>query len=198
MLPVVPAPKRRATYADLMEVPDTKVAEIIDGELIVSPRPASPHAHAASALGFDLGGAFHGPPGSPPAPGGWWMLLEPELHFGDDVLVPDWAGWRRERLPVLENVPFFTLAPDWVCEIVSPSTGRLDRSRKMRHYGANGVGHLWLVDPLQQTLEVYRLESGRWVVVDTLAGEATVRVEPFEAIELLLDRWWPPATPDSG
>ena len=175
-----------------MQVPDTKVAEIIDGELIVSPRPASPHARAASVLGGELMGAFDGPPGVPPLPGGWWILLEPELHVADDVLVPDWAGWRRERLPVLENVPFFTLAPDWACEIVSPSTGRIDRSRKMRHYARDGVAHLWLVDPLLQTLEVYRLEAGRWVVVATYAGDEVVRAEPYEAVELSLGRWWLP------
>jgi Uma2 family endonuclease len=106
--------------------------------------------------------------------------------------VPDLAGWRRERLPVLENVPFFTLAPDWACEIVSPSTGRIDRSRKMRHYARDGVAHLWLVDPLLQTLEVYRLEAGRWVVVATYAGDEVVRAEPFEAVELSLGRWWLP------
>jgi Uma2 family endonuclease len=197
MVGAMSAPKRRATYEDLMQVPDTKVAEIIDGELIVTPRPGSPHAHAASTLGFELGGAFHGPPGSASGPGGWWLLLEPELHFGDDVLVPDWAGWRRERLPVLENVPFFTLAPDWVCEVVSPSTGHIDRIGKMRHYAADGVSHLWLVDPLQQTLEVYRLEAGRWLVVGTHGGDELVRAEPFDAIELHLARWWLPEPPVS-
>jgi Uma2 family endonuclease len=125
--------------------------------------------------------------------GGWWILPEPELHFADDVLVPDWAGWRRERLPVLQNVPFFTLAPDWVCEIVSPSTGRIDRSRKMRHYAADAVATLWLVDPLAQTLEVYRLEGGRWVVAATHGGDEVVRAEPFEVIEMRLARWWLPA-----
>ena len=194
MLPVVQGPKRRATYEDLMQVPDTKVAEIIDGELIVSPRPASPHAYAASVLGGDLTGPFNAPPGVPPRPGGWWILLEPELHVGDDVLVPDWAGWRRDRLPVLENVPFFTLAPDWICEIVSPSTGRIDRSRKMRHYARDGVAHLWLVDPLLQTLEVYRLDGERWVVAATHAGDEVVRAEPFEAVQMSLGRWWLPAT----
>ena len=192
MLPIVSSPKRRATYEDLMQVPDTKVAEIIDGELIVSPRPASPHAHVATVLGSDVTGPFHGPPGTPAAPGGWWILLEPELHLGDDVLVPDWAGWRRERLPVFPKVAFFTIAPDWVCEIISPSTGRIDRSAKMRLYAAAGIGHLWMVDPLLQTLEVYVLEAGRWVVVATHAGEAVVRVEPFDAVELPLTRWWVP------
>jgi Uma2 family endonuclease len=191
MLHAVQGPKRRATYEDLMQVPDTKVAEIIDGELIVSPRPASPHAHAATGIAADTL-QFHGPPGSVPGPGGWWLLPEPELHFGDDVLVPDWAGWRRERLPVLENVPFFTLAPDWVCEIVSPSTGRVDRSRKMPRYAADGVAHLWLVDPSARTLEIYRLEAGRWIVAAAHGGDDVVRAEPFDAIEIRLARWWLP------
>jgi len=175
-----------------MEVPDTKVAELIDGELIVSPRPASPHAHATTVLGIDVGGPFHGPPGGHAAPGGWWILLEPELHLGEDVLVPDWAGWRRERMPVFPAVAFFTLAPDWVCEVVSPSTGRIDRTLKMRRYADGGVGHLWLVDPLLQTLEVYRLEAGRWVVAATHAGDAVARAEPFDVIDLRLGRWWAP------
>ena len=191
----VGTPKRRATYADLMEVPDTKVAEIIDGELIVSPRPASPHAYAASVIGGDIQGPFHRDPGAPPMPGGWWLLLEPEIHFAADVLVPDWAGWQRERMPFFPRVPFFTQAPDWVCEVVSPSTGRIDRSRKMRVYAREGVGHLWLVDPLTQTLEVYRLEARRWTVAAVYGGDDVVRAEPFAAIELALARWWVPEPP---
>jgi len=183
--------KRRATYEDLMEVPDIKVAELIDGELIVSPRPASPHALAATVLGSDLTGSFHGPPGSS-APGGWWILLEPELHFGQDVLVPDWAGWRREHMPVFPKVAFFTLAPDWVCEVISPSTARVDRALKMQRYAAAGVAYLWIVDPLVQTLETYRLEAGRWVVTATHAGDTAVRAEPFDAVELRVGRWWVP------
>jgi Uma2 family endonuclease len=185
-------PKRRATYEDLMQVPDTKVAEIIDGELVVSPRPASPHAHAATLLGIDVGGPFHRHPDDPAGPGGWWIVLEPELHWGDDVLVPDWAGWRRERMPSFPIVPFFTQTPDWICEVVSPSSGRIDRSRKMRIYAREGVAHLWLVDPLARTLEIYRLEAGRWVVARTSGGDDVVRAEPFDAIELRLERWWPP------
>ena len=187
-------PKRRATYADLMEVPDTKVAEIIDGELVVSPRPASPHAFAATVIGADIVRPFHRDPGDPAGPGGWWILLEPELHFRDDVLVPDWSGWRRERLPVFPNTPAFTLAPDWICEVISPSTARIDRSLKMSIYAREGVSHLWFVEPLQQTVETYRLESGRWVVVGTHAGREIVRAEPFDAVELHLDRWWAPTS----
>jgi len=192
MLAFVPEPKRRATYEDLMQVPDTKVAEIIDGELVVSPRPASPHANAATVLGADLVGRFHRNAGDPAGPGGWWILIEPELHFAEDVVVPDWTAWRRERMPVLRNAPFFTIAPDWVCEVVSPSTGRIDRSRKMRIYAREGVEHLWFVDPIARTLEIYRLEAGRWVVVAVHGGDDVVRAEPFDAIEVRLDRWWLP------
>ena len=182
--------KRRASYADIFDVPEHMVAEIIDGDLVASPRPASPHALAASAIGSDLFGAFNRPPGDPDRPSGWWILYEPELHFGEDVLVPDLAGWRRERMPVLRDVPAFELAPDWVCEIVSPATGRLDRARKMPIYAREQVGHLWMVDPILRTLEVYRLEDSRWLVASTHGGADRVRAEPFDAIELQMSRWW--------
>src|SRR5437867_12251474 len=185
MVPSVTAPRRRATYADLLAVPEHLVAEIIDGELLTSPRPASPHALAASAIGSALFDRFNGPPGGANRPGGWWILFEPELHLGEDVLVPDHAGWRRERMPLLPDVAAFTLAPDWVCEVISPSTARIDRGRKMRIYAREGVSHLWFVEPLLETLETYRLEAGRWVVLDTHTADDTVRAEPFEAVELL-------------
>jgi Uma2 family endonuclease len=124
-------------------------------------------------------------------------LFEPELHLGADILVPDLAGWRRERMPVLRDVPYFELAPDWVCEVVSPSTGRIDRVRKMPIYARGQVGHIWLVDPLQRTLEVYHLEKSHWVVVGTHGDDELIRAEPFDAIELDMSRWWletePPA-----
>lgn len=110
--------------------------------------------------------------------------------MGPDVLVPDLAGWRRERMPRLPNAAYFTLTPDWVCEIVSPRSGGLDRVRKMRIYGREGVGHSWIVEPLQKTLEIYRLESSRWLVVSTHSDSEVVRAEPFDAIELQLSRWW--------
>jgi Uma2 family endonuclease len=184
------APVRRATYDDLVQVPDTKVAELIDGELFVSPRPALPHALATSVLGGTLIGAFHGGGSFAGAPGGWWLLDEPELHFGDDVLVPDVAGWRRARMPAVPRDAYVTLAPDWVCEVISPSTGALDRRRKMPVYAREGVGHFWIVDPNHRTLEVHRLEGGRWVVAATCAGDEVVRAEPFDAVELDLRRWW--------
>jgi Uma2 family endonuclease len=143
-------------------------------------------------IGAVIAARFDRGTGDPAGTGGWWILLEPELHLGEDVLVPDWAGWRRERMPVSPNAPAFTQAPDWICEVVSPSTGRIDRSRKMQIYARDGVSHLWLVDPLLETLETYRTESGRWLVVGTPAGEDTVRAEPFDAVELQLGRWWMP------
>jgi Uma2 family endonuclease len=186
---VVDPVRRRTTYEDLLKVPETLVAEIVDGELITSPRPASPHAQATSAIGQDLG-PFARQPGGPGGPGGWWILFEPELHLGADILVPDLAGWRRERLPVLRNVSYFEQAPDWVCEVVSPTTARLDRVRKMPIYAREQVGYLWLVYPTMHTLEVYRLEGQRWVVASSHGGAEAVRAEPFEAIELDMSRWW--------
>jgi len=133
---------------------------------------------------------FDGPPGSPSAPGGWWILYEPELHFGDDVLVPDLAGWRRTRMPALGNVAAFRQAPDWACEIISRRTARIDRGHKMRIYAREGVAHLWIVDPLARTIEVYRLEDGHWVVAATHGGDGPIRAEPFDAVELDTARWW--------
>lgn len=181
--------RRRATYEDLLQVPDILIAEIIDGELITSPRPASPHARATSVIRGDLD-PFDRRPGGPGSPGGWWILFEPELHLGADILVPDLAGWRRERMPVLANVPYFELAPDWICEVVSPTTGHIDRVCKMPIYAREQVRYVWLVDPLMRTLEVYRLEGLHWIVASTHGGEERMRAEPFEALELDLSRWW--------
>jgi Uma2 family endonuclease len=182
--------RRRALYEEIERLPENQVGEIVDGELFVSPRPASPQALAGSMIAADLIGSFHGPPGGAGAPAGWWILFEPQLHFAEDVLVPDIAGWRRERLPSIPDVAAFTLAPDWVCEVLSKSTARLDRARKMRVYAREGVGHLWLVDPHLRTLEVYRLEDGRWVVAGAHGGDDAARAEPFEVVAIEMRRWW--------
>jgi Uma2 family endonuclease len=181
--------QRRATYEDLLKVPDLLIAEILDGELITSPRPAFPHARASSSIGQDVS-PFDRRPGGPGGPGGWQILFEPELHLGADILVPDLAGWRRERMPVLVDEPYSTLAPDWVCEVVSRGTARIDRVRKMPIYARERVSHLWLIYPSLQTLEVYRLEGQHWVVVSSHAEAEGARAEPFEAIELDMSRWW--------
>ena len=180
--------KRRATYQDILDAPEHMVAEIVDGTLYTSPRPAKPHTNAASVLGEELGPPFRRGRGGP---GGWIILDEPELHLGPDVLVPDLAGWKRERMPVLTaDEPYFTISPDWVCEILSPSTARLDRTAKLPLYARAEVSHAWLIDPLLRTLEVFRLESGRWSIVSTFTDDARVRAEPFEAFELELGLLW--------
>ena len=176
---------RPATYEDLLAVPDHLVAEILDGELHTSPRPALPHAVATSRLGVDLGGPFDRGRGGP---GGWWILDKPELHLGSDVIVPDLAGWRRERLAEIPRAPYLTLAPDWVCETLSSSTESVDRGKKLRIYAREGVGHSWLINPANETIEVYRLEQGRWSLLNTYAGDVSARLEAFDAIEL--DLWW--------
>jgi len=180
--------KRPATYADLRKLPDHIVGELIDGELYASPRPASLHAHAATQLSTELVGPFGRGRGGP---GGWIFLVEPELHIVSQVLVPDLAGWRRERMPTLPDVVAFEMAPDWICEIVSPATGSLDRKRKVPYYARAGVAHLWLVDPAAQTLEVYRrLVSDSWQLLATHAETDRVRAEPFDAVEIELAALW--------
>jgi Uma2 family endonuclease len=180
--------RRRATYEDVLAAPPEKVAEVVDGELYLFPRPAKPHTAAASALNEELGPPFKRSRGGP---GGWILLFEPELHLVDDILVPDLAGWRRERMPVMTNeLPYFDLAPDWVCEVLSDSTRKLDRAKKVPIYARSGVKHVWLVDPIARTLEVLRLERERYMIMATWADEARVRAEPFDAIELDLAVLW--------
>jgi Uma2 family endonuclease len=179
--------KRGATYEDLLAVPEHLIAEILDGELVTQPRPASLHARAASSLGGELYGPFDRGRGGP---GGWVILDEPELHLHGNVLVPDLAGWRREHMPSVPDAAAFEIAPDWVCEVLSPGTAARDRSRKLPIYAAEKVAHIWLVDPIVQTLEVFRLDATGWRLVGTWEGAAVVRAEPFEAIELELAALW--------
>ena len=176
----------RATYADLLGVPENQIGELIDGELITQPRPPSLQARAASRLGVELG-PFDRLKGGP---GGWIILDEPELHLHGDALVPDLAGWGRERMPELPDVTAFELAPDWVCEVLSPSTQSHDRVKKMGVYARDGVGHVWLVDPSAQTLEVYRAAHGAWLRSQVAHGAEKVRAEPFSELELDLGALW--------
>jgi len=180
--------KRRATYEDVLAAPDHVVAEVVAGTLHAHPRPAAPHARASSRLGGQLDGPFDRGKGGP---GGWVILDEPELHLAEDIVVPDLAGWRRARMPRLPmDAAFFTLAPDWVCEVVSPRTQAFDRGDKMDVYAREGVAHAWLVDPLARLLEVWRLEHTKWMRVATWTGDALIRAEPFDAIELELGALW--------
>ena len=179
----------RASYRDVLDAPPNMVAEIVGGVLRTHPRPAPLHAFASSGLGASLGPPFGYGRGGP---GGWWIIDEPELHLGEDVLVPDLAGWRRERIPTLPETAWFTIAPDWACEVLSPSTRALDKGAKRAIYAREQVSWLWLVDPEVRTLEAFELRDGHWVLLDTVTGNAAVSLPPFEAIAFDLgDLWWP-------
>jgi Uma2 family endonuclease len=195
----LPAEKlqQRATFADYAAVPEHKDATLINGVLHVMPKPAPPHVLVASDLGADLSGPFRRGRGGP---GGWHILDEPELHFGPvddiDIVAPDIAGWRIERLPVLPRLAYFTLAPDWVCEVLSPSTEKIDRIDKMLVYAREGVKHVWLVHPLRQTVEAFALTPEKlWLSIGLHAGNVRVRIPPFDAVELDLGLLWPEMEP---
>lgn len=185
--------RKKATYADVLAAPEHVVAEVVDGELFLSPRPAPRHALAHSALGGVLMPPFHFGRGGP---GGWIILTEPELHLIDDIMVPDLAGWRIERMPRLPSEAYFSVVPDWICEVLSPSTKRLDRMKKFPRYGKHGVAHAWFVDPEERSLETYSLFRERWQLGDLAGDDERLRVAPFDAIELELGLLWEPTPPD--
>ncbi|MDX1656649.1 MAG: Uma2 family endonuclease [Candidatus Competibacteraceae bacterium] len=176
-------------YARLEALPDNLVGEIINGHLHTHPRPAGPHAVAHSVLNMDIGSAYQRGRGGP---GGWWIITEPEIHFVTDreVAVPDIAGWRRETMPHVPADHRFTVPPDWVCEVLSPSTAKIDRIEKMPLYGRYGVHFVWLVDPLARTLEVFELQGGRWTLAEAYRDDAQVCAVPFTDLDLRLSDLW--------
>ena len=177
-----------ATYADLEAVPPHLVAEIIFGSLVTHPRPAPRHATAQSALNGELTGPFQRGRGGP---GGWLFMIEPELHLGPHVVVPDIAGWRRERMPAMPDTAFVETPPDWVCELLSPATHNIDRGPKRRIYGTYGVAHMWLVDADDRRLEAYQLRDGQWVLLETFDGDDEVTAPPFDAVSFPIKALWP-------
>jgi Uma2 family endonuclease len=180
--------KKRVTYEDLFTIPENTTGEIIGGELIVSPRPSRKHVYAASTLGSEIGPAYHTGRGGP---GGWIILIEPEIGLGEDILVPDLAGWKRERLPASEEHNWISVSPDWICEIISPRTVRTDRVKKVRVYAQHKIPHLWLIDPIHKTLETYRFQSGSFMLAGVYEGNEKVRAEPFPEVEIDLSiLWW--------
>ena len=180
--------RRRAAYQDVLDAPAHRVAEIIDGTLYTHPRPGPIHTLAASHLGDELTSPFAKRRGGP---GGWWILDEPELHLGEDILVPDLAGWRRERMPELPDAAYFTLAPDWVCEVLSASTRRLDLHGKRPVYAREGVAHLWLIEATDRTLEAFELREGEWVLIAAATDDDPISIRPFDAITFSLGDLWP-------
>jgi Uma2 family endonuclease len=179
--------KERATYNDLYTIPENMIGEIIGGDLIVSPQPSPRHSNTAFTLSGILGPPYRFGQGGP---GGWIILAEVEVMLGEHLLVPDFSGWRKKRFPGLPEVNYLSVSPDWICEILSPSTMRTDRIRKMPIYAHFGVKHLWLIDPVAKTLEVYALESGRWLVLGLYGENDLVRAEPFQDIEIDLGNLW--------
>lgn len=184
---MAPSVQRPASYDDILALPENLVGEIIDGDLITNPRPAPRHLYASSRLGAELVRRFDLDRRQPDR---WWIFGEVELHLGPHVLVPDIAGWRRERLPRLPDTAWFELAPDWVCEVLSPSTARVDRVQKLPVYAAAGVAHVWLVDPVLRTLEAFENQQGRWLLLGAFKNDAAVAVAPFDAVPLDLGALW--------
>jgi Uma2 family endonuclease len=183
-----PASRRKAGYDDLFNIPANTTGQIIDGELIVSPRPSRGHALAQTALAGKLTPRYYF--GDEGGPGGWIILVEPEVMQGEDLLVPDVAGWRQERFPFFEETNWISVFPDWACEVLSPGTIRTDRIKKVTIYALHGLKHLWLIDPQAKTLEVLRLETGRWVILGVFAEDDKARAEPFQEIEIDLSHLW--------
>ncbi|MHC1741722.1 MAG: Uma2 family endonuclease [Syntrophobacteraceae bacterium] len=179
--------RKIATYEDLYGVPENMTGEIIDGELVATPRPSPKHSQFVSTLGEEIGPPYRRGRGGP---GGWIFLIEVEIKWESQLVVPDIAGWRKERFPPELETDWIEVVPDWVCEVFSPSTALRDRTVKKAIYGEHGVGHLWLADPIHMTIEVFRLESGRWVEAGVFGGDEKARMEPFQEIEIALDDLW--------
>ena len=180
--------KRQATYADIETAPEHLVAEIINGELFTHPRPSLRHGVTATSLVDELTGPFQKGRGGP---GGWVFAIEPEIKFSENILVPDIAAWRRERLPGIPTRNFIEIAPDWICEVLSGSTEKRDRSLKKDIYAAGNVQHLWLIDPRLQLLEVFQLRDALWTNLGTWNSDDEVRAAPFDAISFSLADLWP-------
>ena len=190
------ASHKPATYADLQAVPEHLVAEILFGHLVAHPRPATKHGYAATSLADELVSPFHKGRGGP---GGWAFVSEEELHLGPHITVPGIAGWRRERLPAgWDDGAFIDIAPDWICEIISPSTEKYDKGDKRRIYALYGVQHLWHLDPRARTLEVFVLQDMNWLLTHTFVEREDVSTLPFSELTFSLDLLWPfdpPADP---
>jgi Uma2 family endonuclease len=181
--------KEKSAYQDLYGLPENKIGEIIGGELYATPRPSPSHSNVESGLQTIIRGAYQY--GWRGGPGGWIILFEPELRMGEDIVVPDLAGWRKERLPRPPETNWIEIRPDWICEVLSPGTAKLDKNRKMPLYAEYSVPFLWLIDPSAKTLDVFTLSSQQWILVSSYAEDDKLRAVPFEAIEIdLTDLWW--------
>lgn len=178
-----------ATYADIARLPEGENVEIIGGEIILSPRSRPAHGRVQAGLSWSIGGPFD----FRGDPGGWWIVVEAEVELGShDVYIPDLAGWQRTRVPRLPEERPVKIVPDWVCEVVSPSTGRLDRVRKAGGYLAAGVPFFWLVDIDARTIEVLANQGGAWLRLGAWGDGDTAGIPPFEAVEIEVGALFPP------
>lgn len=186
--------RRRATYADLAALPEGTRAEVIGGELHTSPAPLPRHSKAEGAIRRFVGGPYDDDDGARGA-GGWWNFLEVDVELAThDIVRPDISGWRRDRLPDPGTERPIHVAPDWVCEVLSPSTASLDRGSKRELYAAHRVGHYWLVDPDARIIEVFENADGRWVLVGTYHAGQTAALPPFVEVEIPLGRLFLPSS----
>lgn len=185
---------RPATLADLAALPANRVGEIVNGVLHSQPRPAPRHSYAANAISGTITDPFQFD-GDDGGPGGRIFLGEPELHLGEHVVVPDIAGWRRERLTPFPDTTFIATPPDWLAEVLSPSTAALDRTEKLAVYAEHGVARCWYVDPIARTLEVLVLRDGLYTIEAAFRDDAQVTAPPFEAHTFSLNVLWAPDPP---
>jgi len=186
-----PAP-RLAGYEDLLILPEGVRAEVLGGTVITSPAPLPKHSRAQRALGSFVGGPFDDDDGHG-GPGGWWIFVEVDIQLAPhDIVRPDLAGWRRERLHNPGEQRPILVPPDWVCEVLSPSTAVHDKITKRALYARSGIRHYWIVDVDAHTLEAFELLDQRWVLAGTYGDDALARIAPFEAVELAVGRLFLP------
>jgi Uma2 family endonuclease len=186
--------KKLSRYEDLLALADDIRAEILGGSIVTVPAPRPRHSKPQRALGRFVGGPFDDDDGFG-GPGGWWIFLEVDIELEThEVVRPDLSGWRRTRLPEPDRRPI-TVAPDWVCEVLSPSTASRDRVTKRGLYARHRINHYWLVDPEARTLEALELRDGRWTDAGTFDETAVARIPPFEGIELAVGRLFLPSDP---
>lgn len=177
-------------WQDILAAPEGVKAEVLAGELHTAPRPHPRHGAAQAVLSAEITGPFQIGRGGP---GGWWILIEPDVAFGPhDIVAPDLVGWRRQRLPAFPDEQPITARPDWICEVLSPRTARRDRTAKSDLYLRHEVPHYWLVDPEARTLEVYELDNDRWLRLGAWSEDDTAAIPPFEAVEITLSTLFPP------
>ncbi|MEJ7730414.1 MAG: Uma2 family endonuclease [Polyangiaceae bacterium] len=190
------AARRLATYADLLTLSEDVKAEVVRGSIVTLPAPLPRHAKAQGTVRSLIGGPYDDDDGRG-GPGGWWILLEVDIRLSPhDIVRPDLAGWRRERLPEPWDTRPIEVVPDWICEVISPSNAAHDRVTKRHLYAEHGVPFYWLVDPGSRTLEALRLVDGIWVDAGTFDDAAVARVPPFESVALEVGRLFPPRAAD--